>query len=91
GDTIKTQKEKKCFFNDFNRGKKIIDTSADQLEKKRVWHKKEINLSAPVEDLLLYEDQARLTKLLFDAVDEAAVKKEKFHYFEPEKWDLEMI
>lgn len=91
GDTIKTQKERKCFFNDFNRVKEIIDTSADLLEKKRVWHKKEINLSAPVEDLLLYEDQTQLTKLLFDAVDEVTIKKKKFHYFEPEKWDLEMI
>ena len=91
GDTIKTQKEKKGFFNDFNRVKEIIDASGDWLENERVWHKKEINLSAPVEDLFLYEDQTKLTKLLFDAVDETAVKREQFHYFEPEKWDLEMI
>lgn len=91
GNTLKTEREKLSFFNDFNKAKEIIDASEQRSEDKIQWSKKKIDLLEPVEDLLLYEDQTQLTKLLFDSTNVEDVKNHQFHYFKTEKWDLEMI
>lgn len=91
GSTIKSEKEKLSFFHDFYKAKKIIDDSEHQPEDKIGWRKKKIDLLEPLEDLLLYEDQTLITKLLFDSTDVEEVKNHQFHYFKTENWDLEMI
>lgn len=92
GDTIQTDEQKKYFFDDFNRVKTMIETSADKNWTKNKWMRKEIVFPAhPVEDPALYEEQSRLTKLLFDRAGAERIKEERFHYFKTENWDPEMI
>lgn len=91
GNAIKKETEKISFFNDFNKTREIIDASEQQSEDKIQWSKVKIDLLKPVEDLLLYEDQLQLTKLLFDSANVEDVKNHQFHYFKTENWDIEMI
>ncbi|MBE4949192.1 MNIO family chryseobactin maturase [Chryseobacterium culicis] len=92
GHTLKTDEEKENFLTDFNRVKKIIEASDWNGEQKKNWKKKEIKLTEkPLEDRVLFEEQSRLTQLLFDHVDAAVIKDVDFHYFKTENWDLEMI
>jgi uncharacterized protein (UPF0276 family) len=91
GHTLNTDSEKDAFFDDFNRVKKIIHASDSLPGNKRVWHKKNEEPSVPLEDLLLYDEQTKLTKMLFDGTQIHSVKKHDFHYFKPENWDEEMI
>ncbi|WP_426478284.1 DUF692 family multinuclear iron-containing protein [Chryseobacterium sp. CBSDS_008] len=92
GHTLKTEEEKDDFLNDFNTVKTIIEASGLTLEEKNNWRKKEMKLSEkPLEDLVLYEEQSRLTRLLFENIDAEAIKNQGFHYFKTENWDPEMI
>ncbi|AZA83318.1 hypothetical protein C1637_21695 [Chryseobacterium lactis] len=92
GHTLKSDEEKRSFFNDFMKVKSIIGSLEGCYLQKRDWVKKENNLlDAPVEDLLLYEEQSKLTKLLFDSAEIETVKDQDFHYFNTKNWDPEMI
>lgn len=92
GHTLKTEQEKVDFLNDFNTVKMIIETSELKLREGSTWSKKEMKLSEkPLEDLVLYEEQSRLTKLLFDKAGSEVIQGQDFHYFKTEKWDPEMI
>jgi len=71
---------------------KVIDSSAGHERQGDLWIKKEFELSKyPVEDPVLYEEQSRLTKLLFDGTHVDSIKNENFHYFNTAGWDPEMI
>lgn len=92
GHTIKTEDEKKNFYNDFMKVKEIIETSDWKPQNKSPWRKGKIRLSEiPLEDMALYEEQSKLTKLLFEGAGAEAVKKQEFHYFKTKNWDPEMI
>lgn len=92
GHTLKTDKEKDDFLNDFDKVKMIIEASDLKGREKKNWNKKEIKLAEkPLEDLVLFEEQSRLTQLLFDNVDAAVIKDLDFHYFKTKNWDSEMI
>ncbi|NIF06097.1 DUF692 domain-containing protein [Chryseobacterium sp. Tr-659] len=92
GNTIKTEAEKEGFFTDFNKVRAIIDASDLQVGKMGNWTKKEIKLpDEPLENMELFEEQSRLTKLLFDSVGPAILKGQQFHYFKTENWEPEMI
>lgn len=91
GYTIHTEEEKQRFFNDFMRVKSILNDSDGMKRKKEKWVKREMLLPEPVEDSILYEEQIRLTKLLFDHTDPTLIKNQNFHYFKTENWDPEMI
>ncbi|MBB6369710.1 DUF692 family multinuclear iron-containing protein [Chryseobacterium shigense] len=91
GHTLDTEAKKHVFFDDFYRVKAIIDISDFSAGSNKVWNKKNKGYSGPVEDLLLYDEQTKLTKMLFEGNSVQAVKNEKFHYFKPENWDEEMI
>lgn len=92
GNTIKTDKEKKSFFDDFVQVKTILESSSRKSRKKSSWAKKDLEFSeVPLEDLILYEEQTMLTKLLFDNTDVTSIKNYDFKYFKTEKWDPEMI
>ncbi|MFZ4928171.1 DUF692 family multinuclear iron-containing protein [Chryseobacterium sp. Mn2064] len=92
GHTIKTEKQKKDFFDDFKKVKTIIENSDFKVKAKRDWKKKRIGFSEkPLEDLVLFEEQTRLTKLLFNSSGIDRLKKESFQYFKTENWDPEMI
>ena len=92
GHTIKTKEEEDDFFSDFMRVKTMIDSSAGHERQGDLWIKKEFELSKyPVEDPVLYEEQSRLTKLLFDGTHVDSIKTENFHYFNTAGWDPEMI
>ncbi|PTT33357.1 hypothetical protein DBR28_14765 [Chryseobacterium sp. HMWF028] len=92
GHTLKTHEEKDNFLSDFNNVKAIIEASDWKKRGKKIRNKKEIKLSVkPLEDLILFEEQSRLTKLLFDNADAKVIKDLDFHYFKTENWDLEMI
>lgn len=92
GSTIRTEDEKKKFLDDFTRVKAMIDSSVWNERQKDSWTKKEYNLSkTPVEDVMFYEEQSRLTKILFDNTAVDALKNEKFHYFNTVNWEPEMI
>jgi uncharacterized protein (UPF0276 family) len=93
GHTLKTEEERSNFLHDFNKVKTIIEASDWKNRRENSWTKKEIQLTTekPVEDLVLYEEQSRLTRLLFDNVGAAVIKDQDFHYFKTENWDPEMI
>ncbi|MGG5207357.1 DUF692 family multinuclear iron-containing protein [Chryseobacterium sp. MIQD13] len=91
GHTLDTDIKKQVFFDDFNRVKKIIEISDFHAGNKRGWNKKNGEYSTPVEDLLLYDEQTKLTKMLFEETNIDSVKNQMFHYFKPGNWDEEMI
>ncbi|WP_353145586.1 DUF692 family multinuclear iron-containing protein [Chryseobacterium sp.] len=92
GHTIQTEKEKKDFFDDFVRVKTIIGALAWKDYDKTCWTKKNIRLTGkPLEDEALYQEQTKLTKLLFDNVESGAFKEQDFQFFKTENWDPEMI
>jgi uncharacterized protein (UPF0276 family) len=92
GHTLKTEEERNNFLEDFNKVRTIIETSDLKLKEKSNWCKKEMKLpEKPLEDLLLYEEQSKLTRLLYDNAEVEAVKDQDFHYFKTENWDSEMI
>lgn len=92
GHTLKTEKEKNDFLADFNQVKIIIEASDWKKRGEKSWNRKEVKLSErPLEDLVLFDEQSRLTKLLFDNVDAGAIKDLDFLFFKTENWDLEMI
>lgn len=92
GHTLKTEEERNNFLKDFNKVRTIIETSDLKLKEKSNWCKKEMKLSdEPLEDLLLYEEQSKLTKLLYDNADVKTIKELNFHYFKTQNWDAEMI
>ncbi|MDQ0781477.1 DUF692 family multinuclear iron-containing protein [Chryseobacterium sp. W4I1] len=91
GHTLNTEAEKQIFLDDFNKVQRIIETSDYSVGEKKSWNRRKFDYSEPFEDLLLYNEQTRLTKLLFDGNGVESVRNEKFHYFKPEIWDAEMI
>ncbi|SHF67591.1 MNIO family chryseobactin maturase [Chryseobacterium vrystaatense] len=91
GNTLNNDTEKQIFFSDFNHVKEIIEVSVYPDIIRQDWKRTEKIYSEPVEDLLLHEEQTRLTKLLFDGNNVESVKNGKFLYFKPENWDEEMI
>lgn len=91
GHTLNSEAKKQAFFDDFNRVKEIIEISDPFTGNKNVWNKKNVEYSEPVEDLLLHNEQTKLTKMLFEGDSIQSVKNEPFHYFKSEKWDEEMI
>jgi uncharacterized protein (UPF0276 family) len=92
GHTLKTDEEKDNFLKDFNSVKVTIEASDWKREKKKNWNKKDIKIAEkPLEDLVLFEEQSRLTQLLFDNIDAAVIKDLDFHYFKTKNWDPEMI
>lgn len=90
GNTIKTKKEIEDFLHDFRRIRKIMDESNTESVIKK-WPKPEISLKKPVEDLLLYEDQVVLTKMLFENQNPDIIQQYPFTYFNTADWDLEMM
>ncbi|WP_063962962.1 MNIO family chryseobactin maturase [Chryseobacterium kwangjuense] len=92
GHTLKTESEQKIFFDDFESVKKIISKASYPSGQSKIWLKKKIGAySEPVEDQLLYDEQTKLTQLLFNGTDIQSIKDQDFHYFKPENWDDEMI
>ncbi|CEJ71646.1 hypothetical protein BN1195_03996 [Chryseobacterium oranimense G311] len=91
GHTLDTEVKKQLFFDDFNKVKEIIEVSDFPAGITKAWNKRKGESSEPVEDLLLYEEQTKLTKILFEGNTVQSVKNETFHYFNPENWDKEMI
>lgn len=92
GYTLKTEEEKDSFLNDFNQVKTIIEASDWEKRIKKSRNRKEIKFSEkPLQDLVLYEEQSRLTQLLFDGAGAEVIKNLDFHYFKTENWDPEMI
>ncbi|MGL6125583.1 MNIO family chryseobactin maturase [Chryseobacterium artocarpi] len=92
GYSIKTERDKQNFLSDFVKAQTIINVLDWSGRENRFWSKKEVNISKkPLEDAILYEEQTRLTKLLFDSVDPILVKKQDFQYFNTETWNEEMI
>lgn len=91
GHTLSAESDKLFFFADFNRVKEIISKSEDRSEDKKVWNRRIGVDLKPVEDMVLYDEQTKLTKMLFDESSVAKVKNEAFQYFKPENWDEEMI
>lgn len=92
GHTIDTEEKKENFLNDFSKVKILIEASDQCIQQKKNWTKKEIRFpKAPLEDLVLYEEQVRLTKLLFDRAEVASIRNQEFYYFKTENWDQEMI
>lgn len=92
GHTIDTEKKKKSFLSDFTKVKTLIKASDQCFQQKKSWAKKEIRFpEVPLEDLVLYEEQTKLTKLLFDRAEVTSIKNHEFHYFKTENWDEEMI
>ncbi|MDR4954487.1 DUF692 family protein [Chryseobacterium sp. ES2] len=92
GHTMKTEQERDDFLNDFNQVKAIIETSDFNGKEKSSWNKMEVEHSEkPLEDLVLYEEQSRLTRFLYDNSNVETIKDLDFHYFKTEKWDSEMI
>lgn len=91
GHTLHTETEKQFFFDDFNRVKKILELSDYPVDEEKIWNRKNIIHSKPVEDLLLHSEQTELTRLLFDGNTTESIKNRDFHYFKPESWDEEMI
>lgn len=92
GHTLKTEEDKENFLNDFNKVKTIIEASDWKEKEKCIWDKRQIQLlEKPLEDLALFEEQSRLTRLLFDGAGAGIIKDQDFHYFKTENWDPEMI
>ncbi|MGH1516684.1 MNIO family chryseobactin maturase [Chryseobacterium sp. JK1] len=92
GHTIKTEKQKKDFFDDFKKVKTIIENSDSKVKATHDWIKTTTGFpEKPLEDPVLFEEQTRLTKLLFDSSGADSLKKESFQYFKTDNWDPEMI
>ncbi|WP_276964884.1 DUF692 family multinuclear iron-containing protein [Chryseobacterium sp.] len=92
GHTLKTDEERDHFLDDFSKVKTIIETSELNGKEKSNWSKMKVELSEkPLEDPVLYEEQSRLTQLLYDNADVKAIKDLDFYYFKTENWDSEMI
>lgn len=92
GHTLKTEEKRNSFLEDFTKVRTIIETSDLKLKQQNGWCKEEIKLPAkPLEDLLLYEEQSRLTRLLYENANVENIKDLDFHYFKTENWDAEMI
>lgn len=92
GHTLNTQTDQQIFFDDFKRVKEITDTAENPSGQEKIWNKKEGRAHVkPVEDLLLFDEQTKLTQLLFEGRSSQSVKDQHFHYFKPENWDEEMI
>lgn len=91
GHTLNTEADKQVFLDDFKKVQIIVEASEHLMGNEKGWSKRSIEYSEPLEDLLLYSEQTRLTRLLFDGSNAEAMKNETFHYFKPETWDAEMI
>ncbi|MDR2234864.1 MAG: DUF692 domain-containing protein [Chryseobacterium sp.] len=92
GHTLHTDIDKKAFFNDFIRTKKIIEAAEFSGRTSKSRNRKNNHLSyKPLQDELLHHEQTKLTKLLYGNADTASFKEEKFSYFNTQKWDPEMI
>ncbi|MGX5683388.1 MNIO family chryseobactin maturase [Chryseobacterium cucumeris] len=92
GHTLKTEEERNDFLDDFNKVRTIIETSDLKFKEKKRWYKKEVKLfEKPLEDLLLYEEQSELTRLLYDNADVKVIQDADFQYFKTQHWDAEMI
>lgn len=92
GHSIKTERDKQSFLSDFVKAQTIINALDWSGRENRFWSKKDVNISKmPLEDAILYEEQTRLTKLLFDSVDPVLIKKQDFQYFNTGTWNEEMI
>lgn len=91
GHTINTEDLKQNFLDDFIKVKTIVEKSGCQKQNTKDWFPKKNILAKPVEDAVLYEEQVRLTKLLFNHTDPIIIQHEDFHYFNTGNWDHEMI
>lgn len=92
GHTLHTEKERQAFLSDFSKVKGLIEASDPPTRQKESWNKKNVGFSKmPLEDMILHKEQTMLTKLLFDGVEPEMIRNKAFHYFNTEKWDLEMI
>lgn len=90
GNTMSTEKDKTSFIKDFRRTKKIIDKIEFSSLTKQ-WVKKEKEIAEPFEDYLLFEDQKKLTKLLYEQDILENINAEEFHYFRSQDWNKDMI
>ena len=91
-DTVRLADEFVDFLNDFNQVKAIIETSDFNGKEKSSWNKMEVEHSEkPLEDLVLYEEQSRLTQILYENANVETIKNLDFHYFKTENWDPEII
>lgn len=92
GYTINKDEQKKSFLNDFAKIKILIDSSDWSAQNNYSRNNKRVQLSDhPLEDVVLYQEQTLLTKLLFENAGSESVKNHKFQYFKTENWDPEMI
>ncbi len=92
GHTLKTEEDVDNFLDDFNKVKTSIEASEREGRGESTWNRQKIQLPEnPFEDLALYEEQSRLTRLLFDNAGVPVIKDQDFHYFKTENWDPEMI
>ena len=91
GPTLSRESDRTNFLNDFKKVRQIVNNSENNSFSKNNWKKNNVILEKPLEDILLFEDQTQLTKLLFDSADSEVIKNHQFNYFNVEKWDPEMI
>lgn len=91
GHTLNTEAERHIFLEDFKKVKDIIEAFDGYSDENKPGSRMTGKYSEPVEDFLLYDEQTKLTKLLFDENNVEFIKNQKFHYFKPENWDEEMI
>lgn len=90
GYTIQSESDKSGFLTDFKKVRQII-LNSKQKKPLHQWKKKDMVLTAPLENLLLLDDQKSLNKLLFDSEDPEMIRNYNFNYFKMKNWDLEMI
>ncbi|WP_027385220.1 MNIO family chryseobactin maturase [Chryseobacterium gregarium] len=91
GHTLEGESDKLNFFTDYKKVRGIIYNSKRKKPSPHQWSKKDIVLADPLENLLLFNDQKNLNKLLFDSEDPERITNYPFNYFKTENWDLEMI
>lgn len=91
GHTLEGESDKLNFLTDFKKVRRIINNSERKKPLPHQWSRKDIVLADPLENLLLFNDQKNLNKLLFDSEDPERITNYPFNYFKTENWDLEMI
>lgn len=91
GHTVRTESDKLSFLSDFKKVRQIVNNSESKEDVQHQWEKKNTTLTDPLENLLLFEDQKNLNKLLFEAQDPETIMNYAFNYFKMDGWDPEMI
>lgn len=92
GHTIDTEGKRKDFLDDYSKVKMLVDQSDWLAENNHPWTNKAVKFpSAPLEDIILHEEQTLLTRILFDNSEPESIRNHEFHYFKTKDWDSKMI